>query len=230
MRKYPCLYVNVWLSLNPAWFWHTPWSLGIELPRWVSFDECVWDFSSFTRVWYWPYLLLCFASFLQYFCLSLLADSDLQHLLMPLHMSCPLAYPPSAQESPLVTAPDKTSPLRVFCLHLKSKNSSLNKGVFPNLCCILVLTAESLQGCSVWVVAQALPQDGKAASAPGRSVNHTGQCRWAQLQKSQALRKQTSPWLGEDHGIWLFLRRRKSLLLNWREAVVTSVLHFPVFN
>lgn len=146
------------------------------------------------------------------------------------HCTWAIHWPIHGQEGPLVTAPDKTSPLRVFCLHLKSKNSSLNKGVFPNLCCILVLTAESLQGCWVWVVAQALPQDGKAASAPGRSVNHTGQCRWAQLQKSQALRKQTSPWLGEDHGIWLFLRRRKFLLLNWREAVVTSVLHFPVFN
>lgn len=142
IRKCPCLYTSSWPHPNPAWFWHTSmptirrhWVAQV----WVSFDECIWDFSSFARIWYWPYLSLCFVSLLQYFFISV-ADSDQQHLVMPLHMSCPLACPPSAQESPLVAVPDKTSPLRVFHLCFKSKeDSSWNEGVFPNLCCILVL-------------------------------------------------------------------------------------------
>lgn len=132
------VYISAWPYLNPAWFWlHNPWALNYPGLLMNVFEI----FSFFTRQWYWPCLSLCFVSLLQYFCLPLLAVSDKQHLVMPLHMSCPLACPPSAQESPLVAAPNKTSLLRVFWLHFKSKEDrSWNIGGFPNPCWILVLT------------------------------------------------------------------------------------------
>lgn len=66
--------VCAWPCLNPAWLRHAPASQGIELPRWVPFDERAWDYSSFTTVWYQQCLSFHFVSFLQYVCLSLLTN------------------------------------------------------------------------------------------------------------------------------------------------------------
>lgn len=177
VRKCSCLFVYQWLTLNHAWLWLTLASQDIKLPRWVTLNECIWDFSSFTEVRYQQCPSSYIRSFLPYF-VTLLTDKStvlgdaVAHQLV-------MAHPPFAHQNPSTTARDNHLPYRVLCPHFESKGVNLwNKEMLPNHCYLLALATEFLHGCGVWVVAPALSQDENTAGSPGGPMNCIGWYWW----------------------------------------------------